>query len=90
MPPIHGTYAHPQTFWDTGARLDEYGVNAVFIHGASIDTATFERAKAEGCSVYAEFATLNGKYGDWVETHPEAHPIDNTGNPAPAATWFIW
>lgn len=86
---IRGTYAHPKPFWETGARLDEYGVNAVFIHGASIDRETFDRAKAEGCEVYAEFATLNGKYGDWVETHPDAHPVDATGNPAPAATWFM-
>ena len=89
MPPIHGTYAHPKAFWDTGAALDEFGVNAVFIHGASIDRATYDRAKEEGCAVYAEFATLNGKYGDWVEKYPEAHPIDDSGNPAPAATWFM-
>ena len=55
---IHGKYAHPQSFWETGERLDDYGVNAVFIHGASIDQATFDRAKEEGCAVYAEFATL--------------------------------
>ncbi|MGA1195054.1 MAG: hypothetical protein ACO36I_01005 [Candidatus Latescibacterota bacterium] len=63
---IRGTYAHPKTFWDTGARLDEYGINAVFIHGASIDEATFKRAKDEGAKVFAEFATLNGKYGNYV------------------------
>lgn len=86
---IRGTYAHPRAFWDRGARLDDYGVNAVFIHGASIDQATFDRAKAEGCKVFAEFATLNGKYGDYVEKHPDAHPMDDSGNPAPPATWFM-
>lgn len=34
---IRGTYAHPKTFWETGARLDDYGVNAVFINGSSLD-----------------------------------------------------
>ena len=75
MPPIHGVYGHPGPFWDAGCRLDDYGVNAVFIHGRSIDRATFDRAKAEGCCVFAEFATLNGKYGDYVQNHPDAHPI---------------
>jgi hypothetical protein len=86
---IRGTYAHPKAFWDTGARLDDYGINAVFIHGQSIDKETFQRAKDEGAKVFAEFATLNGKYGDYVKKHPDAHPIDDTGKPAPPATWFM-
>ena len=86
---IRGTYAHPKAFWDKGAKLNEYGVNAVFIHGKSIDQATFDRAKAEGCKVFAEFATLNGKYGDYVSKHPDAHPMDDSGNPARPATWFM-
>lgn len=86
---IRGTYAHPQAFWDTGARLDEYGVNAVFIHSSSLDESTIQRARREGCKVFAEFATLNGGYNDYVHHHPEAHPIDASGNPAPQATWFM-
>lgn len=86
---IRGTYAHPKPFWDRGAKLSDYGINAVFIHGKGIDRATFDRAKAEGCKVFAEFATLNGKYGDYVTKHPDAHPIDDSGNPAPPATWFM-
>ncbi|MBI92849.1 MAG: hypothetical protein CME05_06490, partial [Gemmatimonadaceae bacterium] len=65
-----GTYGHPRSFWEQGLRLDEYGVNAVFIHGASLDAQTVERARS-GCRVFAEFATLNGKYGDYVAHHPE-------------------
>jgi hypothetical protein len=61
----------------------------VFIHGSSIDQATFDPAKSEGCAVYAEFATLNGRVGDWIEMNPDAHPIDDTGNPANPATWFM-
>ena len=86
---IRGTYAHPKSFWDTGAKLNEYGVNAVFIHSGGIDDATIKRAREEGCLVFAEFATLNGNYGDYVKKHPDAHPIDDSGNPAPPATWFM-
>ena len=83
---ILGSYAHPKAFWDREARLDEYGVNAVFIHGKSIDQKTFEKAKDEGYKVFAEFATLNGRYDDYVFRHPEAHPMDDSGNPAAEAT----
>ncbi len=86
---IRGTYAHPQTFWDRGANLNDYGINAVFIHSGGIDDATYRRAVDEGCKVFAEFATLNGKYGDYVKEHPDAHPIDDSGNPAAPATWFM-
>lgn len=86
---IRGTYASPKSFWEAGNRFDEYGVNAVFTSGASIDDALFERAKAEGCYVFAEYATLNGGYGDYVTKHPDAHPVDDQGNPAAKATWFM-
>ncbi|MEC9381321.1 MAG: hypothetical protein VX528_20310, partial [Candidatus Latescibacterota bacterium] len=62
---------------------------AVFIHGASLDAQTVERARSEGCRVFAEFATLNGKYGDYVAHHPEAHPLDEAGRPVEPATWFL-
>lgn len=86
---IKGVYAHPKPFWDTGAKLNDYGVNAIFTYDWSIDDALLKRANDEGCSVFAEFATLNGKAGDYIKKHPDAHPIDNTGNPAPPATWFM-
>ncbi len=66
-----------------GLRLDELGINAVFVRSVSLDSATIERARDENCHVFAEFATLNGGYGDYVEKHPEAHPIDAEGNPVP-------
>lgn len=86
---IRGTYAHPQEFWNTGARLGEYGVNAIFVHSGGLDQPTIARARAEGCLVFAEFATLNGEYGDYVYQHPEAHPIGADGEPVPKATWFL-
>jgi hypothetical protein len=69
--------------------LNESGVNAVFVHSGGINDELLTRARAEGCKVFAEFATLNGGYGDWVTKHPEAHPIDDSGQPAAKATWFM-
>jgi len=82
-----GVYSDPKPLWATGARLDDLGVNAVFVSGGSINPALMERAAAEGARVYAEFPTLNGK--GYVESHPEAWPINEKGEPAPAATWFL-
>ena len=42
---------------------------------------------AEGAQVYAEFATLNGR--QYVDAHPEAWPVNDQGERAPAATWFM-
>jgi hypothetical protein len=86
---VRGTYADPKSFWAKGAKLDEYGVNAVFVHSGAINDELIRRARAEGCRVFAEFATLNGGYNDWVTQHPDAHPIDDAGNPARKATWFM-
>jgi hypothetical protein len=84
---VRGTYSDPTPFWETGARLDQYGINAVFVHSGSITVDLVARARAEGAGVYAEFATLNGK--GYVEWHPEAWPINEQGEKAPAATWFL-
>ncbi len=84
---IRGTYSHPKPFWDRGARLDEYSINAVFVHGGSIKPDLIARAKAEGAAVFAEFATLNGK--GYVEKHTEAWPVNEKGERDPAATWFL-
>ena len=86
---VLGVYGHPGPLWEQGLRLDECGVNAVFVHAGAVDSALLARARAEGCRVYAEFATLNGDYGDYVQRHPEAHPIDASGAPVARATWFM-
>ena len=82
-----GVYSDPKPLWAAGARLNELGINAVFVHSGSINQALMDRATGEGAKVYAEFPTLNGK--GYVENHPEAWPINEKGQPAPAATWFM-
>ena len=84
---IRGTYADPKPFWKKGVRLDDYGINAIFVGSYSLSPDLMARAKAEGAAVYMEFPTLNGK--GYVEKHPEAWPIDEKGKPAPQATWFL-
>jgi len=86
---IRGTYGHPRSFWEQGLRLDDYGVNAVFIHGGTLDAEPVARVRDEGCRVFAEFATLNGHYGEYAEKHPEAHPINDQGELVEPATWFL-
>jgi hypothetical protein len=84
---IRGIYGSPEPFWKNNLRLDQMGVNAVFMHDGAITDSIMKRARAEGVKVFAEFATLNGK--QYVEKHPEAWPIDKNGNKAAAATWFM-
>lgn len=84
---IRGIYGHPKAFWDKGIRLDDLGVNAIFVYSAAIDEEFLKTAREQNLSVYAEFATLNGK--NYVEEHPEAWPVNEKGEKAEAATWFM-
>jgi hypothetical protein len=84
---IRGTYGSPNLFWKKGLHLKEYGINAIFVHSGAINEQLMKRALAEGVQVYAEFATLNGKR--YVKEHPEAWPINEKGERAAPATWFM-
>jgi hypothetical protein len=84
---IRGIYGSPEPFWNKGLKLNELGVNAIFIHDESINEKMMTRAKMEGVKVFAEFASLNGKH--YVDEHPEAWAIDQNGNKVKAATWFM-
>jgi hypothetical protein len=84
---IRGVYGNPKPLWDKGFKLNELGVNAIFVHSGSIDQDLIERARSEGLKVYSEFATLNGK--NYVDKHPEAWAIDEKGERVEAATWFM-
>ena len=95
---IRGAYSSPETFWKKGARLDEYGINALFIHSGSLKEELIRRARSEGARVFAEFATLNGS--GWltrregerelpIAEHEAAWPIDQTGQPSPRQTWHL-
>ncbi len=84
---IRGIYGSPDPFWKKDLKLNDLNVNSIFLHHNSINQSMMDRAKKEGVKVFAEFATLNGK--GYVDEHPEAWAIDNTGNRVEAATWFM-
>ena len=84
---IRGIYSNPRAFWERGLRLNDYGVNALFVGSGSITPALLSRAAEQGARVFAEFPTLNGK--GYVEKHPEAWPVNELGVKAPQATWFL-
>lgn len=84
---IRGVYGSPAPFWNQGLDLKELGVTAIFIHSASLSREIMNRAKKEGIKVFAEFPTLNGK--GYVETHPEAWPVNEKGERAEPASWFM-
>jgi len=86
-PEIKGIYGNPQPLWDKGYRLDETGINAIFVHSGSIQAEMMERARSEGVKVFAEFATLNGK--NYVDDHPEAWAVNAKGERVEAASWFM-
>ena len=61
---VRGIYGSPKPLWDQGYRLEEIGVNAIFVHSGSIQAEMLKRAQSEGAQFFAEFATLNGEnYG---------------------------
>ena len=80
---IRGAYSSPKPFWDRGHRLDEYGINAVFVGSGGISAELIRRARAEGAQVFAEFATWNGS-----SAPPEALPVGVDGRISPKQTWF--
>ena len=84
---IRGIYGSPNVFWTKGQNLDQLGVNAVFMHGKSINKKIADRLKQEGIKIFAEFPTLNGK--GYVDKHPEAWAINENGEKVEAASWFM-
>lgn len=84
---IKGIYGNPGALLSAGHSFQSLGVNAVFVRSISLNEKFFSDAKKEGVRVYVEFPTLNGK--QYLETHPEAWPINEKGEKSPPADWFI-
>lgn len=84
---VRGIYGNPKPIWDKNIRLNELGVNAIFVHSGSINQNMLDKARSEEVMVFAEFATLNGK--NYVEKHPEAWPINAKGENVGYASWFM-
>jgi hypothetical protein len=87
QPFIKGVYGNPATLLSAGYRFDSLGMNAVFVRSVSLNPDFFSTAKTQGCKVFVEFPTLNGK--DYLKDHPEAWPINEKGAKAEPADWFM-
>lgn len=87
LPFTKGVYGDPQPLLRTAGTFGSLGINAIFVRSTSLNDELFKTAKMEGVRVYVEFPTLNGK--EYLEDHPEAWPINEKGEQAPAADWFM-
>lgn len=84
---VKGVYGNPSVLLKKGYSFKALGINAVFIHKASLTPELMSKAKKEGVKVYAEFPLLNGK--DYLAADKSAWPIDANGDPSPQADWFM-
>lgn len=82
-----GVYGDPRAFLKNGMSFQSLGINALFVRSVSLDDELYRTAREQDVRVYVEFPTLNGK--DYVDAHPEAWPINEKGERAPAADWFM-
>jgi hypothetical protein len=81
-PPLRGIYGGvPQEILDTGTRLREFGVDAVWLGSGSFTPERLALLRAEGMQVYAEFNTLH--VAEYLEHHPDAAPIGADGQVSP-------
>lgn len=84
---VKGIYGNPERILKAGYDFEDLGVNAVFVRRSSLNQGFYTQAKSQGCRVFVEFPTLNGK--GYVEEHPEAWPINEMGEQATSADWFM-
>lgn len=87
QPFIKGVYGNPGTLLEAGFAFDKLGLNAIFVRSISLNEELYETAKKQNVAVFVEFPTLLGR--NYVEEHPGAWPIDETGNQSPPADWFM-
>src|SRR6185295_14699956 len=87
LPFIKVVYGNPAALLSEAHTFQKLGVNAVFVRSASLNERFFNAAKQEGVRVYVEFPTLNGE--EYLAQHPAAWPINEKGERAPQADWFM-
>lgn len=85
--PVKGIYGNPAAILKAGYSFRELGVNAIFVRSVSLDESLVRTAREQDVGVFVEFPTLNGE--GYVENHPEAWPVDETGERSLAADWFM-
>ena len=87
VPFTKGVYGDPAAFLKNGMTFKSLRINAIFVRSTSLNHDLHRAAREDGVQIYVEFPTLNGK--DYLDEHPEAWPINEKGERAPAADWFM-
>ncbi len=87
LPFTKGVYGNSATLLNAGYSFDSLGLNAFFVRSATLNQEFYDTARQQKCRIYVEFPTLNGK--NYLKDHPEAWPINEKGEQAPAADWFL-
>lgn len=87
LPFTKGVYGDPKPLLRNGVTFQSLGINAIFVRSSSLDDDLYKKAKDEDVGVYVEFPTLNGQ--GYLENHPEAWPINEKGERAQPADWFM-
>jgi hypothetical protein len=71
----------PQEILDSGRRLKEFGVDAVWMGSGSFTKERLALLRAQGVQVYAEFNTLH--VAELLKDHPDAAPRGPDGRVSP-------
>jgi hypothetical protein len=87
LPFTKGVYGDPAVLLRDGMSFKSLGINSLFVRSTSLTDELYEVARREGVRVYVEFPTLNGK--EYLVDHPEAWPINEQGERAAPADWFM-
>lgn len=79
---VRGIYGGvPQEILDSGRRLRDFGVDAIWLGSGSFTPERLARLRAEQVQVYAEFNTLH--VAEYLKEHPDAAPIGADGLVSP-------
>jgi hypothetical protein len=87
LPFTKGVYGDPGALLRNGESFRSLGINSIFVRSTSLDDELYHAARKERVRVYVEFPTLNG--ADYLEDHPEAWPVNDKGERAAPADWFM-
>lgn len=87
LPFTKGVYGNARVLLEKGYSFKSLGINAIFVGRTSLNDTLYKAAKEQGVRVYVEFPTLNGK--EYLNDHPEAWPINEKGERAAPADWFM-
>jgi len=79
---VRGIYGGvPREVQERGLRLQDLGVNGVWVGAGALDRESIAWLRAQGARVFAEFNTLHA--AEFLQEHPDAAPVGVDGAPCP-------